>query len=161
MKPIFISKFSPLQDCTAPKTTGSSNDTMDLTYAMMIAGIVLGSAIGLVLMIYCIFRCCVWRLERKYDQNDLARHQKSGNELFLIGTYLVSFLSSLMVLQLHVFCKKLGSGHSTKNFLIQREILPITKSFLIQLVSYFLSAELSMWSLTLPQMCFLNFENIT
>ena len=39
--------------------------------------------------------------------------------------------------------KRLGSGHSTKSFLIG---------------SLFLNAKLSMWSLTLLQICFLTFK---
>ena len=53
---------------------------------------------------------------------------------------------------IHVFFyKKLGSGHSTKIFLISHEILSILVPKVSQMVSHFLKAELSMWSLTLRQ----------
>ena len=51
--------------------------------------------------------------------------------------------------------KKLGSGHSTKSFLISHEI----SSILVLKVGFlFLNAELAMWSLTLWQICFLTFK---
>ena len=45
--------------------------------------------------------------------------------------------------------KKPGSGHSTKSFLISFEILSILVLNVSLLVSYFLNAGLSMWSLSL------------
>ena len=56
------------------------------------------------------------------------------------------------------FYKKLGSGHSTKSFLSSHEILSILVLKVSELVSYFLNAELAMWSLTLRQICFLTFK---
>ena len=49
------------------------------------------------------------------------------------------------------FYKKLRSGHRTKSVLISHEILSILVLKVSRLVSYFLNAELSMWSLTLRQ----------
>ena len=70
------------------------------------------------------------------------------------------FLSAknVMKFQHTFFYKKLGSGHSTKSFLISHEILSILVLKVSLLVSYFLNAELAMWLLTLRQICFLTFK---
>ncbi|XP_065070029.1 receptor-type tyrosine-protein phosphatase S-like [Rhopilema esculentum] len=47
-------------------------------YVLKLAGIIFGGAVGILLFVFVIFRLCVWRLEKRYDQRDL--HWNAGKD---------------------------------------------------------------------------------
>ena len=71
-------------DCNSATIDSQATRTGAL-YVVKLAGIIFGGAVGILLFVFVIFRLCVWKLEKRYDQRDLHWNAGKDNPLRELG----------------------------------------------------------------------------